>query len=187
MIRKLLRRTVFWSVVLGTVLYSISQFPDRFQDAAEAYRDGDFARAMQLWRALAKNDDDNAQHNIGSMYKNGHGVEQSDAAAQDWFLLAAEGGNPVAQFEVGKNFETGTGVDLNLPLGLFWIKKAADQGYPPAQTDIGLKYLLGDGVEENRVLALAWLDRASGRDRDAPVLFSEHLNDTAYALPCSDS
>jgi len=40
MIKKIFRRIVFWAIVAGVVLFSISQFPNRFQDATEAYLNG---------------------------------------------------------------------------------------------------------------------------------------------------
>ena len=38
-----------------------------------------------------------AQGNLGWMYSNGHGVEQSDAQAVHWYTKAAEQGNAIAQ------------------------------------------------------------------------------------------
>ncbi len=63
-----------------------------FQDGLAAYQRGDYQTALREWRPLAEQGYAPAQYNIGSMYKNGHGVPQDYAEAARWYRRAAEQG-----------------------------------------------------------------------------------------------
>ncbi len=47
-----------------------------FEDGVAAYKRGDYATALRLWRPLAEQGDADAQFNLGLMYANGEGVPQ---------------------------------------------------------------------------------------------------------------
>jgi TPR repeat protein len=51
-----------------------------FEDGIAAYRRGDYPTAMGLLRPLADQGNALAQHNLGFMYLNGHGVAQDYVA-----------------------------------------------------------------------------------------------------------
>ena len=61
-----------------------------------AYRRGDYATALRLWRPLADRGDADAQFNLGIAYNNGDGVPKDYARAYMWFSLAAAAGDPTA-------------------------------------------------------------------------------------------
>jgi uncharacterized protein len=63
------------------------------EDAAAAYKRGDYATAMRLFRPLADEGDASAQVVLGFMYKRGQGVPQDFAAAVRWYRLAADQGD----------------------------------------------------------------------------------------------
>ena len=52
---------------------------------------------MMVWVKAAKQGDADAQCKLGLMYKNGHGVKQSDSDAIRWFGMAAKQGLEIAQ------------------------------------------------------------------------------------------
>ena len=54
MIRNAIKRTFFWAVIFAAVLITVKNFPDRFQEAATAYRNGDYQEALLLWRLCQK-------------------------------------------------------------------------------------------------------------------------------------
>jgi TPR repeat protein len=56
-----------------------------FEDGQAAFRIGDYATAMRLWRPLAEQGRAAAQANIGFMYNFGRGVPQDYASA--WVVL----------------------------------------------------------------------------------------------------
>ena len=60
-----------------------------FNDGVAAYKRGDYATALRLWRPLADQGDADAQANLGSMYDNGEGVPRDYMSAHKCFNLAA--------------------------------------------------------------------------------------------------
>jgi TPR repeat protein len=127
------------------------------EDGLAAYRDGDYAKAAQLWRPLADKGDAEAQYRLGSMYAEGKGVERNDATALMWFQRAAERGNAAAQYNVGASYATGVGVEKNDAEAAKWFRRAADQGMAFAELNLGLLYAAGHGVPQDNVEAMTWL------------------------------
>jgi TPR repeat protein len=61
-------------------------------DVKAAYKRGDYATALRLFRPLAEQGGSTAQHNLGIMYVNGLGVAQDYAQAYMWLSLAVAAG-----------------------------------------------------------------------------------------------
>jgi uncharacterized protein len=99
-----------------------------FEDGLAAYRGGDYATAIRLWRPLADQGNAAAQFYLGFMYANGQGVSQDDAAAVSWYQKAADQGNAAAQSYLGFMYQNGRGVPQDDAAGVSWYQKAADQG-----------------------------------------------------------
>src|SRR5262249_33205656 len=72
-----------------------------FEDGTDAYRKGDYATALRLWRPLADAGNSDAQFRLGFLYHQGQGVPQDHAAAAAWYRKAAEQGNKWAQYLLG--------------------------------------------------------------------------------------
>lgn len=95
---------------------------------------------------------------IGDMYNCARkGVKQDTTAALQWYLKAAQAGNPVAQNKVGNFYRDGRGTTQNKEKAMQWYLQAAQQEDSDAQTNIALLYLNGEGVEKNYQLAMKWL------------------------------
>ena len=127
------------------------------EEGLAAYRGGDYAKAMELWRPLAEKGNADAQYRVGSMYAEGKGVERNDATALNWFKRAAEGGNAAAQYNVGASYAGGVGVAQDDAEAAKWFKRAANQGMPFAELNLGLLYAAGRGVPQDNIEAMAWL------------------------------
>ena len=78
---------------------------------------------------LAKNNDYEAQYNIGLAYEVGIGVKKDPEQAYSWYLKSAEGNYPKAQYSLGLCLALGKGCDKNITLSKQWIKKAHENGY----------------------------------------------------------
>lgn len=165
------RRLFFWGVIFGAVVFAIKNFPDRFQEAAMAFREGRYDQAVVVWSKMARGGHAEAQYNLGALYAAGLGVPHSPEKAHDWFMKAADACNPAAEFEAGKDFEYGRGTEQDIAKAVTFIARSAENGYPPAQIDLGLRYLSGAGLRKNTDKALYWLQRATGPDRAPPVLY----------------
>jgi hypothetical protein len=130
------------------------------EDGDAAYREKDYAKAVELWQPLAERGDATAQYFIGTLYAEGKGVPQSDVTAFGWFLRAANNGNAAAQYNVGASYAGGAGVKKSEADAAKWFLRAANQGMPYAQLNLGLLYAAGSGVAQDNVEAFKWLELA---------------------------
>ena len=140
-----------------------------FEDGLAAYRRGDFATAMRLWRSLADQGNAEAQSRLGFMYQVGHGVPQDDVAAASWYRKAADQGNASGQVNLGLFYEEGRGglqKDDHEATRLY--KLAADQGNAAGQNNLGVNYrdgLGGVSKDDREAARLFKLAADQGYDR----------------------
>ena len=159
-----------------------------YDDGRQAYRNGDYATALQVFRRLAERGNASAQEALGRMYERGEGVPQDAAEASRWFKMAederqglkaynnsdfatalrifrplAERGQVVAEYTVGLMYANGQGVPQDYAEAMKWHRKAADQGERKAQFSVGLMYFKGLGVPANRAEAFKWYLRAANQ------------------------
>ena len=64
------------------------------EDGAAAYKSGDYAEAVKMFRLAADQGIAFAQINLGIMYAYGQGVPQDYVEAVKWYRLAADGPRP---------------------------------------------------------------------------------------------
>ena len=86
---------------------------DTFYDRLVAYNIGDYAAAERIWRALAKQENDNPQSGLGLLYYQGLSVGQDYAQAREWFWKAAAHGVAQAQMFLGMIYNYGNGISPN--------------------------------------------------------------------------
>jgi cell division septation protein DedD len=139
-------------IALATALPALADV----KDGVDAWKAGDFAKAVAEWRGPAAAGDPDAQYNLGQAYKLGRGVPADQAAATEWYRKAAASGHEEAQatlglqlFQAGKRDEAMT-----------WLKKAAERGEPRAQYVVGTAYFNGDSVPRDWPRAYALMTRA---------------------------
>src|SRR5438105_15241552 len=120
------------------------------EDAVAAYRKGDYANALQLYRPLAEQGLAVAQFNVGLMYDMGQGVLQNHGEAMKWYRLAADQGRPDAQYQLGhlcyKHEQYAEAAK--------WFRLAAGQGRADPQSSLGAMYGEAEGVPQDFVQAL---------------------------------
>ncbi|KAG0232610.1 hypothetical protein BGW41_001771, partial [Actinomortierella wolfii] len=116
--------------------------------------------AVAWYRKAADQGDAGAQYNLGYMYRNGRGVEQSNIEAVAWYRKAADQGNATAQYELGYMYQKGRGVEQSEIEASAWTSKAAESGIPSAQNSVGWQYDLGQGVKQDDHLAFEWYSKS---------------------------
>ena len=104
-----------------------------FQAGLDAYKKGDYATSLKIYRAAAEQGDIMAQFTLGGLYTSPgkfrrHGVTQDYKEAAKWFRLAAEQGEDIAQFMLGQIYRNGKGVTRNLVIAHMWFNLAATNG-----------------------------------------------------------
>ncbi len=123
----------------------------------EAWSRGDYARAVEQWRAPAAAGDADAQFNLGQAYKLGRGVPADQAQALEWFRKAAVQGHPQAEDNYGLSlFQNDRRADA-LP----WLEKAVARDEKRAELVLGTMLFNGDAVSRDWTRAYALVTRSS--------------------------
>ena len=158
-------RATLAALMLAPWLFFTSK--NDFKRGLNAYRSGDYATAAELWHSLAEEGDPKAQHNLGVMYRKGHGVPQDYAKAVKWYRRAAKQGLAAALFNLGFMYENGHGEtqDENEE-AVTWYRRAAEQGRARAQFSLGTLYDFGCDFGDEFLLqdddkAVIWYRRAA--------------------------
>ena len=157
---------------------------DDFSDGLEAFRNGDYAKALKLWKPLAESGDAIAQYNLGVMYDNGEGVLQDDKEAVKWYRKAAEQGLAQAQFNLGLMYRNCYGLLQDYKEAVKWYRKAAQQGDSDAQFNLGNMYANGYGVLQDDKRAHMWwnISRSNGEKEHA----GDNIEIISRIMPPSD-
>ena len=155
-----------------------------FEEAYEAYRQGDYATALNSFLALAEQGDPQAQYQLSAMYFAGHGVAQDVEQAEMWCRKAASQGDPSAQIHLGWMCLKGTGVTQDEAEGVSWIAAAAKQGLASAQFSLGFLHHQGWGVSRDPLKAYQYAKLAaeSGDHNGAQLLLQLKTSLTATQL-----
>jgi len=99
-----------------------------FQTGVDAYTQGDYDTAQNIFQELARQGHTDAQNNLGVMYNTGKGVGQDNAEAARWYRMAAERGHADAQSNLASLYVTGRGVPQDYVRAYAWFNLAAEQG-----------------------------------------------------------
>ena len=171
------RHPVVQVVILALIVLAGSPvIAGPLEDATAAVRGGDYPTALRMFRALADQDNSNAQYNLGIMYARGLGVTQDFAEAAKWNRLAAEKGLAAAQNDLGIMYRVGWGVARDEAEAVNWFRRAAEQDFLVAQNNLGDMYAMGYGVQRDYGEALKWYRLAA--EQDSP--YAQNILGIAY-------
>ena len=146
-------------LIAFSVIVAVSAEP--FQDGISAYKRGDYAAALEIFRPLAEQGDAKAQFILGVAYFNGQGVPQDFAAAMAWYRKVADQGVHEAQFNIGLMYGKGISVARDYAEAANWYRRAAEQGDVKAQYNLGVAYYYGQGVPQDFAAAMTWYRKAA--------------------------
>ena len=115
----------------------------------------------QALENAAKSGDAEAQTYLGTCYKQGNGVQQSDENALYWYGMAAAKGNSYAQAYAAMMYLQGEGTETDEEKGYQLALSSARQFNAYGEYILGVCYLYGLGVEEDVREAWNWLNKSS--------------------------
>lgn len=104
---------------------------------------------------------------LGSLYEEGHGVEQDKDKALSLYLEAAEGGSAYGQDNAGRMLLYGVVGEKQPNRARRLIRAAADQGRVSAQVLLGDMYYWSRGVAEDSEEAVHWFRKAYRQNSSA--------------------
>jgi len=154
------------SILLSTLLLmSVAWSLDEgWIKGSAAFRDGDYATALRIFKSLAEQGEASAQLNLGVMYASGKGVPQDYKQAIQWFQRAAEQKDASAQHNLGVMYANGKGVPQDYKQAFKWYRRAAEQGEADSQNNLAGMYYEGQGVLQDHVLAYMWVNLAAAQN-----------------------
>ena len=153
---------------------------------SDSYEAGDYQAALLEWTPLAEQGNGYAQHNMGQIYRRGHGVSQDDTTAVKWYTLAAEQGNATAQYNLGWMYDNGKGVLQDYKTAVHWYMLSAKQGNDRAQNYLGFMYEHGQGIVQDYGEAVEWYLMAAEQGNvfaqyHLGVMYRDFLKDNVLA------
>ena len=135
-------------------------------EAASAYKQGDYGTAVREWRPLAEQGNSGAQLNLGYMYDNGYGVSRNYNEAIMWYRKAAEQGNHRAQYNLGLMYEGGYGVPQDNVQAHMWYD-IAGVAVAVSYRDYVAREMTSAQVAEAQRLASEWIGSHIGQAGEA--------------------
>lgn len=157
----------FLSITL--MLSSINLFAQSFEEAKQAYDNGDYNTAITIAEQLT--DCPDAQILLGNIYIDGLGINHANfAKAMEYYQKAADANNAEAQYIIGSLFYSGRGLHQSYSEAAVWYEKSALNGYAQAQSDLGEMNYRGKGIPRDYTKAAKWFEMAAEQN-DAKAMF----------------
>ena len=151
LLKRLLATRLFSTLVLGCPNSPL-------ENANQAYDDGDYKKAFEIYKTLAEQGKPEAQYNLGLMYENGQVVPQDYAQAVKWYRKAADQGYSLAQNSLGIMYENGQVVPQDYIEAHKWFNIATSNS-----CDSGMEYrnrvalkMTPEQIAEAQKLAHEW-------------------------------
>jgi TPR repeat protein len=158
------------AIVLWALAHPGAALAGPYEDGVAAFRNQDYAVAIELWRPLAEKGDGRAQARMAELYLSGRGVLRNYAEALFWCQQSADQGEARAQYVLASMYRDGRGVKKDPLRAIELFRKAADQDFHWAQYNLGLMYFTGEGGRPDYLKAYHWLSLAANAhdsdDRD---------------------
>ena len=130
-------------------------------EADEAFDRGEFVTALELYEALANQQEPAATYRLGLMYEQGLGTDQDPMVAASWYQKAQALESPEAIGALADLHLKGVGVIQDFKEALRLNISAAEAGYAPAQYNLAVAYANGVGTFRDPVKAHMWFNIAA--------------------------
>jgi len=160
---------------LGILLLSaVPAFADTAAGVA-AFKNKDYQKAFQEWKAAADMGKAEAQFDLGLLYAQGLGVQRDLTEAARWYRKSADQGNAEAEFALGQMYLRGWGVPRDEADALRWLQMANSVESDGPPTD--WTPLEGYGVARDSKQAFYWYKMAADKGHPEAQFHLAHLYD----------
>jgi len=121
------RKKAIVGMILAAQIWSaLGAVASPWEDGMAAYNRGDYVPAMQVFRAMAREGNAEAQRLLGQMYRRGQGVKRSPTSAFVWLNRAASRGNHQANAELRAMSQSMTAAELTRARAVMEACEASD-------------------------------------------------------------
>jgi len=156
---------IFISVIFaGLLLAAAAPAHADMAAAQQAYAEGDFTRALELWQEEANGGDADAAWYVGNMYIDGLGIDLPDPElAVMYYQMAVDAGQVEAKVSLGLLYAQGRGVEQDYYRAFGLLYQAALAEHPVAMVEIANYFFDGvpGQVEQSRGHSAQWYYLAS--------------------------
>ena len=159
--------------ILLALFFSTHTFAGPLEDGADAFDAGDYQKARSLWAPLAKDNNADAQYNMGLLYMKGLGVKRNPKTAMQWFKKSAYYGNADAAYNLGVIYQTGDGIFPSDKDAVYWWQQAVEVGHVESMYNLGVMYAYGYGIKQDVNQAISLWEKAArkGQPESRKLLF----------------
>jgi uncharacterized protein len=98
---------------------------------------------------------------LAVMTESGEGIIRDKTAAFNWYLKAAQQGEPNSQVNIAQMYMEGRGTPQNNDLGLDWLLRAANSGFRDAETNMAILVMTGYALPQDFDKAMGWALKAA--------------------------
>ena len=134
-------------IIIAVLLLATLIHANLVDDGLKYYNNGNYKKAVKLWKKAAEQGDDAAQYNLGVMYDEGQGVRQDYKEAVKWYKKAAKQGNGIAQINLGAMYYYGKGVRQDNSKAKELFQRACHNGYKDGCRDYMYVIFNAQGVK----------------------------------------
>lgn len=131
-------------------------------DGIAAYSLQQYEKAYEIWSALAREGNAEAEYRLAGLYELGHAVEPDMARAAELYRRAGGHGHAGAAFEYARILASGRGVAEDDEGAVRFARMAAGAGHGRAMYFLATLLALGEGTGQDMVGAAYWLSKAEG-------------------------
>ena len=117
---------MFYRVIFSVAMASVALFATDFEDAAIAYKKGDFSKAVVLFTAMCDKGNFVGCTTLGWMYGNGEGVEKDSLKAEAFYKKACDGNDALGCAALGMMYVLGDGVEQDSFKAMEFYTKSCD-------------------------------------------------------------
>lgn len=150
-------------VMAAFLLFAQAAHAADIQKGIAAYKDQDYAAALEEFQPLAQQGNVQAEFYLGLMYDRGYGVTHDDDQAIFWYRRASDQGSLAAQYNLGTKYASGNGVSQDYAEAAKWFGMCAERGLSYGQFSLGDLYMKGSGVKQDVVAAYALFELSVSR------------------------
>ncbi len=166
-----MRQIIFVLMLLACIVTRAQSADALYEQGKKLYDDKKYELAYKKLLPAAQKGHKKAQYRMGRCYDKGHGVEEDNLKAFQWYSKSAAQGFHKAQYQLGRCYKKGKGVKKDKVKAFQYFSKAAKQGNAKAQFALGECYFEGKGVAQDKAKAKAlFLKAISDEDDGAEIL-----------------
>lgn len=128
-----------------------------------------YAKAAYWFQKSAQQGDTSAENHLGTMYRQGLGVQKNFITAIYWYQKSAAQGSADAADKLGDAYSNGQGVPKSYAQAVYWWRKAGMQGNAGAEDSLGKAYYFGDGVPKSYAQVAYWFQKSAAQGDAAAI------------------